>query len=122
VTTPAIRANVEDLITSIDRIRAGAFAGNAHAKLAALAACNVACARFAAMAQALSRDMGDVSHFGPEITEPASTAGIHLTAAASAFAESHASLKTLLDMRMGEVPGSGRQAPHHAELSETGAR
>jgi hypothetical protein len=122
VTSPAIYTGIEDLFTAVDRIRTAARAGNVWAKLAALAACNVACARFAAMAQALARDMGDLSHFGPEITEPASTAAIHLTAAASAFAESHSNLKSLLDLRLGDVPGSGRQAPHHAELSETGAR
>ena len=122
VSIPAIRTGIEDLITAIGRIRAGAMAGNAKAKLAALKVCSEACARFAAMAVQIARQMAEQGHYGPEITERISAAGMHLTAAASAFSDSANGLETLLNLRLGEMPQSGRQAPHHAELSETGAR
>lgn len=122
VTSPAVVGGIEDLITAIDRIRARAAAGNAKAKLAALRACSAACLRFAQMAMTLARQMAEQGHYGPEITERASAAGIHLTAAASAFSDSANGVATLLNMRLVDMPESGRQAPHHAELSETGAR
>lgn len=122
VTSPAIRTGIEDLIGAIDRIRAAATAGNAKAKLAALRACSAACTGFAQMAMTLARQMAEQGHYGPEITERVSAAGIHLTAAASAFSDSANGVATLLNMRLGDLPESGRQAPHHAELSETGAR
>ena len=122
VSSPAIITGIADLVTVIDRIRAIATAGNVHVKRSALSACSVACMRFASMATSLSRAMSESGHYGPEITEVISTAAIHLTAAASAFAEAESSLKALLDMKLGDVPASGRQAPHHDELTETGAR
>ena len=116
------KAVVEELISAIDRIRAHAAAGNIKAKLYALRACQEACSRFAAMAAMLAQQMAEHGHYGPEITERISAAGIHLTAAASAFSESANALVTLMNRKVGEMPGSGQQAPHHAELSETGAR
>lgn len=119
--TLAIIPGIEDLLTAVDRIRAMAVAGNVHAKRAALSACSVACTRFAAMAASLARALAE-QHYDTAITEPISTAAVHLTATASAFAEAESSLKALLDMRLGQVPGSGRQAPDRSELTETGAR
>ena len=121
MTTPAI-LGVDDLITAIGGIRAQAAAGNAKVKLAALRACQAACTRFATMAAMLAKQMTEQGRYGPEITDKISTAGTHLTAASSSFSEAANALATLLNLRLGEMPESGRQAPHHHELSETGAR
>jgi len=74
------------------------------------------------MAAMLSRSMSEPSsNYGPEITEPAAKSAEHLQAAAMAFGESDTNLTTLLNMSVGELASSARQAPHHGELSENGS-
>jgi hypothetical protein len=71
----------------------------------------------------LSRTMSEPgSNYGPEITEPLAKAAEHLQAAAMAFGESDTNLGTLVNMSVGELADSARQAPNHAELSENGSR
>jgi len=74
------------------------------------------------MSQMLARAMAEPgSNYGPEITEPCSKAGQHLQAAAMAYSEADAALSTLINMTVGDLATSPRQAPHHTELTEAGA-
>jgi hypothetical protein len=115
--------SVEKLIEGVNQISAEAAAGGIHAKQRALKAATEGCIRFAQMAMMLSRSMSEPnSNYGPEITEPSAKAGEHLQAAAMSFGESDTNLTTLLNMSVGELAQSSRQAPHHAELSESGSR
>lgn len=114
---------VEQVVEGIHSIHVSASAGNINTKHAAIKACAEACARFAQMASMLARMLAEPgSNYGPEITEPLAGAGTHLQAAALSFGEADSSLASLKQISLGEMPGSGRQAPHHSELSETGAR
>jgi hypothetical protein len=113
----------EKLIEGINQVHAEAATGGIHAKQSALKACNEACVRFAAMASMLSRQMSEPGqNYGPEITEPVSKSAEQLQASAMTFSEADANLSTLINMTVGDLATSARQAPHHAELSENGSR
>jgi len=62
------------------------------------------------------------SNYGPEITEPLAKGAQNLTATAMSISESDAALATLVNTTVGDLATSPRQAPHHSELSESGAR
>jgi hypothetical protein len=75
------------------------------------------------MASMLSRSMSEPgSNYGTEITEPLAKAAQHEQAAAMAYAEADAALASLMQMSVGELATSQRQAPHNTELSENGSR
>jgi hypothetical protein len=112
----------EQLIEGINQVHVAAVSGGIHAKQKGVKASNEGCMRFSAMAEMLSRAMSEPgSNYGPEITEPLSKASQHLQAAAMAFGESDTALTTLMNMSVGELAASSRQAPHHGELSENGS-
>ena len=112
--------SVEKLVEGINQIHAEAATGGIHAKQAGIKASVEGCIRFSSMASMLSRAMSEPgSNYGPEITEPLAKASEHLQAAAMAFGEGDTNLATLLNMSVGELAQSPRQAPHHAELSES---
>lgn len=114
--------SAEKLIEGINRIHAEAAAGNINAKHAAIKAVTEGQVRFAAMLAMLSRQLSEPGmHYGPEITEPLAKAATHQQAGAMAASEADSALTTLKQMQLGDLPGSGRQAPHHTELSEGGA-
>jgi hypothetical protein len=116
-------ASAEKLIEGINEIHAHAQSGNIIAKREAVKAIHEGLVRFAAMLAMLSRQMSEPgTHYGPEITEPVAKAGTHCQAGAMSASEADANLSTLINMTIGEVANSSRQAPHHNELSETGAR
>lgn len=113
---------VEDLVNGINRIHAEATTGNIHAKLRGIKACEEACVRFAAMLQMMARSMSEPgSNYGQEITEPIAQAGTQMQAAAMALSESDAATTSLINMNVGELAQSSRQAPHNSELTETGS-
>jgi len=113
----------EKLIEGTNQIHAEAAAGGIHAKQAAMKASHEGSVRFSSTAMMLSRQMSEPGqNYGPEITEPLAKAGEHLQAAAMAFSEADANLSTLINMTVGDLATSARQAPHHAELSENGSR
>lgn len=113
----------EQLIEGVNRIHAEAAAGGIHHKQAALKAAAEGSIRFSAMAQMLSRTMSEPgSNYGPEITEPLAKAAQHLQAAAMSFGEADTNVTSMIHMSVGDLARSPRQAPHHSELSESGAR
>ena len=113
----------EKLIEGVNQIHAEAAAGGIHAKHAAIKAATEGAMRFSSMQGMLARSMSEPgSNYGPEITEPVAKAGEHLQAAAMALGEADANLSTLVNMTVGDLANSARQAPHHAELSENGSR
>lgn len=115
-------ASAEKLIEGINEIHAHAQAGGIHAKQEAVKAAHEASVRFAAMVQMLARQMSEPGqNYGHEITEPLAQAGNHHQAAAMSLSESDAAISTLINMTVGDLARSPRQAPHHQELSETGA-
>jgi len=114
-------AGAEQLIEGANRIHAEAAAGGIHHKQAAIKSATEGSIRFAGMAQMLSRTLSE-QNYGPEITEPLSKAAQHLQAAAMAFGESDTNITTLIHMTVGDLATSPRQAPHHSELSEAGAK
>jgi hypothetical protein len=115
--------SVEKLIEGVNQIHAEAAAGGIHAKQRGIKSAVEGSIRFSAMAAMLSRAMSEPgANYGPEITEPLAKASEHLQAAAMAFSESDTNLTTLLNMSVGELASSSRQAPHHGELSESGSR
>lgn len=112
----------EQVVDGINGIAAHARAGNIRAKRRAMLALIEICRRAAGMATSLSRSLAEPGrHYGPEVTEPIAKGALHLTAAAGAFAEADAGLVTLLRSSLAETMASGRQVPHHDELTETGA-
>jgi hypothetical protein len=114
--------SVEKFVEGVNQIHAEAAAGGIHSKQRGIKASTEGCMRFSAMAAMLSRTMSEpASNYGPEITEPLAKAAEHLQAAAMAFGESDTNLTTLLNMSVGELASSARQAPHHGELSENGS-
>jgi len=55
--------------------------------------------------------------YGPEVCDPVSiTATAIFTASTRAEEATHA-VGSLMNMRIGDLPGSGRQVPHHTEIS-----
>jgi hypothetical protein len=115
--------SVEKFVEGVNQIHAEAAAGGIHSKQRGIKASTEGCMRFSAMAAMLSRTMSEpASNYGPEITEPLAKAAEHLQAAAMAFGEADTNLTTLLNMSVGELAASARQAPHHGELSENGSR
>lgn len=114
--------SAEKLIEGVNQVHAEASAGGIHAKHSGIKSCTEGSLRFSAMAAMLSRAMSEPgSNYGPEITEPLAKAATHLQAAAMAFSESDGALSTLINMSVGDLASSARQAPHHAELSENGS-
>lgn len=122
-TTMAASGNaVEQFVEGVNQIHAHAQAGGIRAKLEAVKAAHEACVRFSAMAQMLSRQMREPGmNYGNEITEPIGKAGVQLQASAMEFSEADAALTSLLNMTVGDLAQSSRQAPHHTELSENGS-
>jgi hypothetical protein len=115
--------SVEKFVEGVGQIHAEAAAGGIHAKQRGIKASTEGSMRFSAMASMLSRTMSEpASNYGPEITEPLAKAAEHLQAAAMSFGEADTNLTTLLNMSVGELAASSRQAPHHGELSENGSR
>lgn len=113
----------EQLVEGINQVHAAAVSGGIHAKQQGMKASTEGSIRFGQMASMLSRTMSEPgSNYGPEITEPLGKASQHLQAAAMAFGEADAALTTLMNMSVGELAASSRQAPNHAELSENGSR
>jgi hypothetical protein len=123
VTAGTSTASAEKLIEGINEIYAKAVSGNIFAKREAIKAAHEASVRFSAMAHMLARTMAEPgSNYGPEITEPCAKAGQNLQATAMSFSEADAALTTLINMTLGDLAASPRQAPHHTELTESGAR
>lgn len=119
----ASSASAEKMIEGITEIHQHAFSGGIHAKREALAAINEAASRMAAMVQMMARQMAEPGqNYGPEITEPLAKAGQHFNVGGMAVTESDNAIQTLLNMTVGDLSRSSRQAPHHRELSENGAR
>ena len=115
-------ASAEKLIEGINEIYAKAVQGNIHRKREAIQSAHEACVRFSAMLLMLSRAMSEPgNHYGPEITEPLSKGGQNLQATAMSLSEADAAITGLMNMQVGELANSPRQAPHHDELSESGA-
>jgi hypothetical protein len=115
--------SAEKLIEGVNQVAAESGAGNIHAKHAAIKACTEGLLRFAAMLSMMSRALSEPGmNYGPEITEPLAKGAVHLQAAAMATSESDAALTTLIAMSVGDLANSARQAPHHAELTESGTR
>lgn len=131
VTTPDTRApsalaaavpGVEEAVEGMRRIAAHMRAGNIRAKRRALLALVHVCQRGAAMSAAMARALAEPDqHYGPQVTEPVSLGSMFLSAAASSFSDGDAALKALLHSSLDESMRSGRQVPHHDELTETGA-
>ena len=118
----ASTGSAEKLIEGVNQVHAEAASGGIHAKHGAVKSCTEGSMRFSAMAGMLARAMSEpASNYGPEITEPLAKAGVHLQAAAMAFSEADSALTTLLQMSVGDLANSSRQAPHHTELSENGS-
>lgn len=116
-------SSAEKAIEGINEIHAHAAAGGIHAKREAVKALHEVDIRVAAMKLMLSRQMSEPGmNYGPEITEPLARSAQHSQAAAMSDSESDAALSTLINITVGELATSPRQAPHNAELSETGAR
>lgn len=115
-------ASAEKLIEGVNEIHAHAATGNIHRKREAIAAGHEGAVRFASMLAMLARMMAEPgSNYGPEITEPLAKAAQHCQAAAITISESDAALTSLLNMRVADLADSPRQAPHHSELTESGA-
>jgi hypothetical protein len=114
---------VEQFVEGVNQIHGTAQAGGIHAKHGAVKASHEGSIRFAAMLAMLSRAMSEPGmNYGPEITEPIAKAATHQQAAAMALSEADAHLATLINMTVGDLANSARQAPNHAEMSENGSR
>jgi len=114
---------VEQAIEGLNGIHAAALAGNINAKRAAVKALAEVQARAAAMCDMLAREMSEPGmNYGPEVTEPIAAAGTHANAASLVLGDADTALTTLINMGVGELADSPRQAPASPELSETGAR
>jgi hypothetical protein len=114
---------VEQFVEGVNQIHGTAQAGGIHAKHGAVKASHEGSIRFAAMLAMLSRAMSEPGmNYGPEITEPIAKAATHQQAAAMALSEADAHLATLINMTVGDLANSARQAPNHAEFSENGSR
>lgn len=111
----------EQVIGGIEQIRAHAASGNIHAKREAIRATHECAIRFAELMNMLSRMLSEHGHYGHEITEPLATGGMHFTAGAMSISEGDNALMTLMTMTVADLAASPRRAPHHNELSETGA-
>jgi len=123
VTAGTSTASAEKLIEGINEIHAHAQSGGINAKREAVKAIHEGLIRFGAMLSMLSRQMSEPGqNYGPEITEPVAQSGTHCQAGAMSASEADAALSTLINMTVGELATSPRRAPHHEELSETGAR
>lgn len=121
-TVASSTGSAEKLIEGVNQVQAEAASGGIHAKHGAIKSCTEGSIRFSAMSSMMSRAMSEPgSNYGPEITEPLAKAATHLQAAAMAFSESDAALSTLLQMSVGDLASSSRQAPHHTELAENGS-
>lgn len=131
MTTPDTRApsdlaaavpGVEEAVEGMRRIAAHMRAGNIRAKRRALLALVHVCRRGAFMASAMARALAEPDqHYGPQVTEPVSMGAMYLSAAASSFSDGDDALRALLHSSLDESMRSGRQVPHHDELTETGA-
>lgn len=115
-------AGAEQFIDGLNQIHATAAAGGINAKQGGIKSATEASIRFDAMLQMLARQMSEAGRYGPEITEPIAKAATHLQAAAMNLGEADTAITTLKHMQVGELAMSARQAPHHDELNEAGAR
>lgn len=114
-------ASAEKAIEGVNEIHAHAATGGINAKREAIKALHELDIRVSAMKTMLSRQMSEPGmNYGPEITEPLARSAQHSQAAAMSDSESDAALTTLINMTVGDLSTSARQAPHHAELSESG--
>lgn len=115
-------AGAEQFIDGVNQIHARAASGGINAKQEGVKSATEGCIRFAAMLVMLSRQMSETGRYGPEITEPLAKAATHLRAGAMTLGEADTAITTLKHMQVGELAMSSRQAPHHDELNEAGAR
>jgi hypothetical protein len=114
---------VEDIIMGLERLYAHAMAGNIQAKRGAVLGGAEIGKRAALTFLTLARAMGEPGqHYGSEVTEKVARMAGGFTLAASAGSEADGELFALLKSTLEELVAGGRQAPHHSELSETGAR
>lgn len=121
MSSQAATGSSEGLIENVTRIATAATAGGIHTKHQAIKDCTEGVIRFGAMLVQVARQMSEPgSNYGHEITEPIARAGTQLQAGALALGEADASMTTLVNMSVGDLANSPRQAPHHTELSETG--
>ena len=113
---------IEKFIEGLNQVQADAAAGGIHAKQAAAKALIEGAIRMSATFSLLSRQMSEPgSNYGPEITEPFAKAGEQSNAAAMCASQADSALTTLMQMSVGDLARSARQAPHHTELTESGA-
>jgi hypothetical protein len=121
-TVPSGTAATEQFVEGINRLHAEAATGGIFHTQAAIKGMNEGSLRFSSLAQMVSRILSEPGrNYGPEITEPLGKAAQYLRAAAACFGESDTNLSTLINMTVGDLARSPRQAPHHTEMTETGA-
>ena len=114
---------VEQAVEGMRVILAHAMSGNIQSKRAAVLALAEVNRRSGLVALTLARHMAEPGrHYGPEVTERVAAASAHCTASATVLAEADMALLMLLNSSLAETMASGRQVPHHDELSETGSR
>jgi len=108
-------ASAEKAIEGVNEIYAHGMSGGIHAKQEALKPIHELAVRAAGMVVSFARQMSEPgSNYGAEITEPLATAGNHFQAAAATVSESDAAISTLINMTVGDLASSARQAPHHS--------
>ena len=112
---------VEQAVNGMHQVHTRASSGNIRVKHWAVKACAELFTRQAAMLQLLSVALAD-ARYGPEICEPMAQAASFARAAALCCGQSDAAMSSLVNMTVGDLADSPRQAPDRQELSETGAR
>lgn len=123
MTSPAIAVTaVEDVLLGIDRSADTGIAGNVHAKRRALAEIAAVLARCDSAITRMQKAMTEEGLYGAEITDPMTGPADMAASAARDLGEVDSVIRGLLKIPAGELAGSGYRVPHHAELSETGAR
>lgn len=111
---------VEPMVDGLQHVHQRAAAGNIRTKQWAVKVCAELCTRMSALLLMMSRTLAERG-YGPEISEPLARAGTMVMAAAMSCGESDTAITSLVNMRVGDLADSPRQAPHREELSETGA-
>jgi hypothetical protein len=112
--------SVEPMVDGLSRVHQRAAAGNIRTKQWAVKVCAELCTRLSALLLMMSRTLAERG-YGPEISEPLARAGTMAQAAAMSCGESDTAITTLVNMSVGDLADSPRQAPERGELSETGA-
>lgn len=119
---PLAVPGVEPMINGAAALLRHAMSGGVQAKRRAVLG-NAAALRAQARAlRALATAMAEPGqHYGPEVWEPVHAVAARLDSAASALEEADARLRPIARTAE-ELRAAGVQAPHHAEMSETGSR